>query len=106
MDKLTIIIFSLVSLVSLNVSANELLANADLAAGKVLHNKNCVSCHASSFGGDGSAIYTRDFAKVTTVKGLITQVRNCNTNIGLKWFEDEELNVAAHLNKTYYKFNQ
>ena len=103
MKKLTIIIFSLVSL---NVSANALLAEADLAAGKVLHDKNCVSCHASSFGGDGSAIYTRDFSKVTTIKGLIIQVRNCNTNIGLKWFEDEELNVAAHLNKTYYKFDQ
>ena len=103
MKKLTIIIFSLVSL---NVSANALLAKADLAAGKVLHDKNCVSCHASSFGGDGSAMYTRDFSKVSTIKGLITQVRNCNTNIGLKWFEDEELNVAAHLNKTYYKFDQ
>ena len=108
MDKLTIIkiVVLLVSLTALNTSANELFAKADVAAGKALHDKNCVSCHASSFGGDGSAMYTRDFAKVTSAKGLIAQVRNCNTNIGLKWFEDEELNVAAYLNKTYYKFEK
>ena len=92
--------------ISLNASANALFAKADAAAGKVLHAKNCISCHASSYGGDGSAIYTREYRKVNTSKGLVAQVRNCNTNIGLKWFEDEELNVAAYLNQTYYKFTQ
>ena len=90
----------------ISASANELFAKADVAAGKALHEKNCISCHASSYGGDGSAIYTREYNKVKTSKGLITQVRNCNTNIGLKWFEDEELNVAAYLNKAYYKFEK
>jgi mono/diheme cytochrome c family protein len=98
------IVFVLLALTSLQAGANELFAKADVAAGKALHEKNCISCHASSYGGDGSAIYTRDFAKVTTAKGLIAQVRNCNTNIGLKWFDEEELNVAAYLNQTYYKF--
>jgi hypothetical protein len=32
----------------------------------------------------------------------VQQVRNCKTNIGLQWFEDEELHVAAYLNQTYY----
>jgi hypothetical protein len=100
------LLIALLSLMAFNVSASELFAKADVAAGKALHDKNCVSCHSSSFGGDGSAMYTRDFAKVTDANKLIVQVRNCNTNIGLKWFEDEELNVAAHLNKTYYKFDQ
>jgi mono/diheme cytochrome c family protein len=100
------IVFILFCLLSLNASANELFAKADVAAGKALHEKNCISCHASSFGGDGSGIYTREYAKVKTSKGLVTQVRACNTNIGLKWFEDEELNVAAYLNQTYYKFEQ
>ena len=92
--------------ISLNASANALFAKADAAAGKALHEKNCISCHASSYGGDGSAIYTREYRKVNASKGLVAQVRNCNTNIGLKWFEDEELNVAAYLNQTYYKFTQ
>lgn len=103
MNKTLVLLFSLAAL---NASANELFGKADVAAGKSLHDKHCISCHASSFGGDGSAIYTRDFAKVTDAKKLITQVRNCNTNLGLKWFEEEELNVAAHLNKIYYKFDK
>lgn len=81
-------------------------ADADPAAGKLLVDKNCVSCHASSYGGDGSAIYTRENRKVKTPKGLIAQIRNCNTMLGLKWFEDEELNVASYLNNTYYKFSE
>ncbi len=100
------IAFILFSLICLNATANELFAKADPAAGKSLHDNNCISCHASSYGGDGSGMYTREYPKVKTSKGLVAQVRNCNTMIGLKWFEDEELNVAAYLNKTYYKFDQ
>lgn len=79
---------------------------ADAVAGKALVEKHCISCHASSYGGDGAAIYTRDYRKVKTSKGLAAQVRNCNTMLGLKWFEDEELNVAKHLNQAYYKFTE
>jgi cytochrome c2 len=100
------ILFIFLCLVSLNTSANELFAKADVAAGKALHEKNCISCHASSYGGDGAGIYTREYNKVKTSKGLIAQVRNCNTMLGLKWFEDEELNTAAYLNQTYYKFDK
>lgn len=80
--------------------------SADANAGKALVEKHCISCHASSFGGDGSAIYTRDYRKVKTAKGLVAQIRNCNTMLGLKWFEDEELNAAKYLNQTYYKFTE
>lgn len=80
--------------------------NANEIAGKALVESHCISCHASSFGGDGSAIYTREFHKVNSAQGLVAQVRNCNTNLGLKWFEDEELNVAKYLNTTYYKFTE
>ena len=79
---------------------------ADANAGKVMVEKNCISCHAASFGGDGSAIYTRDYRKVKSAKGLLAQIRNCNTMLGLKWFEDEELNAAKYLNQTYYKFTE
>ena len=96
----------LLSLFSVGANADALFSKADVAAGKALHEKNCISCHASSYGGDGAAIYTREYNKVKTSKGLLVQVRNCNTNLGLKWFEDEELNTAAYLNQTYYKLDQ
>jgi len=89
-----------------NLALAEPFASADASVGKSLVTKNCVSCHAESFGGDGSGIYTREYRKVKTSKGLVAQVRNCNTMIGLKWFEDEELNVAKFLNQNYYKFTE
>ena len=77
-------------------------AGGDAKIGKQMVEKNCIACHASSFGGDGSGIYTRDNHIVKTPKGLIQQIRNCNTNLGLKWFDDEEMHVAAYLNQAYY----
>lgn len=80
--------------------------SADATAGKALVTKHCISCHAQSFGGDGSNIYIRENRKVKSSKALVAQVRNCNTMLGLKWFEDEELNVAKYLNQSYYKFTE
>ncbi len=87
-----------------NIVLAEPFAKADDVAGKALVTINCVACHDESHGNDGSKIYTRDNRKVTSSQGLAAQVRNCNTMLGLKWFEDEEANVAKYLNKTYYKF--
>lgn len=78
----------------------------DPVAGKALVEKNCVSCHAGILGGDGSKIYTRPDHKVKSASALLAQVRSCNTNLDVKMFEDEELNVASYLNKTYYKFDK
>jgi len=91
------------SLLCLTTSAiADPFSGGDAKIGKQMVEKHCISCHASSFGGDGSGIYTREDRIVKTPKGLIQQVRNCNTNLGLKWFDDEELHVATYLNQTYY----
>lgn len=81
-------------------------AKGDPEIGRQLVQKHCISCHASSFGGDGSGIYTREDRRVKNAPGLIQQIRNCNTNLGLQWFEDDELHAAAYLNKNYYKFDK
>lgn len=104
MHKLLIIIF-----LGLGVNtayAENPFAQGDAKIGKAMVEKNCIECHAAKYGGDGSAIYTRDDRKVNTPSQLITQIRNCNTMLGLKWFEDEELHVANYLNQTYYKFDK
>lgn len=81
-------------------------AKGDFNIGKSMVEKHCIACHAERFGGDGSAIYTRENRIVKSSRGLLAQIRNCNTMLGLKWFEDEELHVANYLNKTYYKFEE
>lgn len=89
-----------------NAEQPAIFQNADVSAGEALVNQHCISCHASSYGGDGSEIYTRDFHKVEHAKGLVQQVRNCNTNLDLQWFEEDELNAAAYLNQQYYHFKE
>lgn len=84
----------------------EPFAQGDAGIGKQLVEKHCISCHAGSFGGDGSGIYTREDRKVKNAQGLLQQIRTCNTNIGLQWFEDDEQNVARYLNQNYYHFDQ
>lgn len=96
------LLFALSLLVCINAAHANPFAAGDAKIGKKMVEKNCISCHASSFGGDGSGIYTREDHIIKTSKGLIQQVRNCNTNLGLKWFDDEEMHVAAYLNQTYY----
>lgn len=99
-------LFLLFSITTLHAVANDFFETADVKAGQALVEKNCISCHASSYGGDGSEIYTRAFRKVETSKALVAQVRACNTNLDLKWFEEDEFNAAAYLNKRYYQFEQ
>jgi len=78
---------------------------ADSAKGeKLVAQSNCNACHISLVGGDGTGIYTRADRKVKTASGLSSQVRTCNTMLGTNWFPEDEENVAAYLNQTYYKF--
>lgn len=99
----TVLMFVSIMIASLTVQADP-FAQADAGKGKMLVEKNCISCHASSFGGDGSGIYTREDRIINSSKGLVQQIRNCNTNLGLQWFDDDELNVARYLNERYYRF--
>jgi len=50
-------------------------------------------------------MYTRSPRKINNSATLLAQIRTCNTMIGSKLFEDEELHVASYLNNTYYKFD-
>jgi mono/diheme cytochrome c family protein len=79
-------------------------ADGDPAAGKALHDKSCISCHASMYGGDGSGIYTRADRKTETAQQLAARVSACNANTGAGWFPEDEAHVAAYLNQQFYKF--
>ena len=74
------------------------LADGDLANGKKLFTgSKCDKCH-------GTEVYTRKDRKVTSLASLESQVRRCDSNLNTNWFDDEIIDVTAHLNKNYYKF--
>ena len=83
------------------------LAHADEPSrGKELHQANCVSCHVNMTGGDGSVLYTRNNRRVQSLTGLEAQVRRCESNLELKWFDDDIEAVTKYLNATYYHFDK
>ena len=95
----------LISALCLTASAHAApFEKGDATNGKALADKQCQACHVSLFKGDGSGVYTRADHKVKTPSQLAARISGCNANTGAGWFPEEELDVAAHLNKTYYKF--
>lgn len=76
----------------------------DIKAGKALHDKQCVACHAQRWGGDGSAVYTRPDHKIKDVTALRQRVAGCSAQTGAKFFPEDEANVATYLAQQFYKF--
>lgn len=77
---------------------------ADIKRGKELHDENCVKCHVSMVGGDGTGIYTREDRRIDSLEALNNQVRRCKTSLGVSWPDDQIDDVVAYLNHNFYKF--
>lgn len=77
---------------------------ADIQAGRSLHEKSCVACHASLTQGKPSEVYTRADRRVKSHDALVAQVRRCAATVGPQWSEKDITNVAAFLDATFYKF--
>jgi mono/diheme cytochrome c family protein len=77
---------------------------ADAEKGKNLHAQHCVGCHAGLTAGEPDRLYTRSDRKVKTLDGLREQVRRCELNLGLKWFDEDIDSVTTYLNGTFYRF--
>ena len=78
-------------------------SHGDAKAGKTLVERDCVACHEQKFK-PATAIYTRKDRRVTSAPQLLTQVQVCNTELRAGYFPEDEENVAAFLNETYYRF--
>ena len=77
---------------------------ADMEHGEKLHEAHCKACHVSMSGGDGSLLYTRKNRRIDSLAKLEAQVRRCESNLELKWFEEDIEGVVQLLNTRYYKF--
>ncbi len=97
--------FVLLSALFITVSAQAApFENGDATKGKAIVDKQCSSCHISMYKGDGSGVYTRADHKVKTSSQLKARISGCNANTGAGMFPEDETDVGAYLNKTYYKF--
>jgi cytochrome c5 len=76
----------------------------NVAEGKKLHDQQCAACHAGHFDGDAGKMYTRTHRRVNSAAGLAQMITTCNANLGNAMFPEDEMNIGAYLNATYYKF--
>jgi hypothetical protein len=79
-------------------------AHADAEAGKLLHEKDCIGCHAQRFNGDDKRMYTRPERRVRTPAQLRAQIAVCNTQLNKQYFPEDEENIAAYLDRDFYRF--
>ena len=80
-------------------------ADGDAQAGKKLFDQNkCSGCHIGKMGGDGSAIFTRPNRIVNNPKQLVDRMLVCSGAVGMTLTQQNQHDLGAHLNQTYYKF--
>jgi len=92
-------------LISISLILTINLAQAvDLKNGKIVHDKNCTSCHIAKYGKDGSTIYIRENRFVKNYSMLVQRVKACDINTNAGFHDDEVINVIEYLNSSYYKF--
>ncbi len=84
-------------LISVAASTSAMAAGNEANGKKLFTGSNCSQCH-------GTEVFTRKDRKVTSLAKLEAQVRRCDSNLNTNWFDDEIIDVTAHLNKQYYKF--
>ena len=83
----------------------ESFADGQPETGKKLFDKyQCNSCHNGKMGGDGNAIFTRPNRKVQDPQQLVAQILVCARNVRANFSTQEKLDLAAYLNKNFYKF--
>lgn len=91
------ILLTLITLAGLLISGTSMAAGNNANGKKLFTASKCNQCH-------GTEVFTRADRKVTDLSALEAQVRRCDSNLNTNWFDDEIIDVTAHLNKQYYKF--
>ena len=91
-------------LLALAAAATAATESPDPTQGQKLYKQYCTGCHIRLVGGDGTAIHTRKDSIIHSLSALNQRVAFCSTQINAHLFPDEEADIAAWLNNTFYKF--
>jgi hypothetical protein len=84
-------------LVLLTPSAHAAALPGDSAAGKRLHDANCIGCHETG-------IYTRKDHLIRSLEALKTQLSDCSHAPNKQFSAAETQNIVKYLNDQFYKF--
>lgn len=84
--------------------ANPLAGGDPVAGKKAFDEANCNACHVKITGGEPERLFNRPERKVSDAQALLKLVRFCVSRTGASVFPEDEVNIAAYLNRAYYKF--
>lgn len=103
--RMSLVLACIVALFSVCAHAQPaIFKDADHKLGeKLIADSQCVACHVSKVGGDGSAIY-KPLGRINNASLLRGMVEQCNTELNLGMFPEDVSSVAAVLNRDHYKF--
>lgn len=96
---MTIVRIPLILLTALGFATTLPSIAADSARGQQLFETHCIKCH-------DTGIYKRAQPKVRSWPALLNEVRQWQTEGGQRWSVEEIDDVAAYLNKRFYKFER
>jgi len=95
----------LILLLLINTAHADPFPKGNFAAGKkVFEQTECKRCHIEMVGGDGTEIFTRSDRIALNPTLLQKQIKINGSRTGFNLTAQDELNLAAYLNKLYYKF--
>jgi hypothetical protein len=101
MDKVIVLtgaVAAMLATASTLVDAQTLLAEAD-SRGRLLYETHCIACHTTQ-------VHWRDRKLARDWTGLKEWVARWQTDLGLRWSEQDITEVARHLNQLYYRYPQ
>ena len=104
MRPATLILAATTSLATGPALAADPAPSGDPEAGQALHQEHCMRCHGGIVGGEPNEIYTREDRRIHNYPSLVTQVRRCEVNLNLAWFDEDVDDVATYLNQAFYHF--
>lgn len=92
--------YHLVGLITVFLAASAQAAQVgDSAAGKLIHDTSCVSCH-------DTRVYTRKDRHIQSLDGLKQQLDNCGHAAKVVLSEADKQNLAKYLDDQFYKFSK
>ncbi len=86
-------------LVTTLILSNAAFAENNATNGKILYDKaKCQKCH-------GTEVFTREDRKVKDLEALETQIRMCDSQLSVNWFDEDISDVVAYLKEAFYTFD-
>ena len=102
--KLNLIFALILSLNAAEVMATPFPQGNEQTGKQFFEDNKCDSCHIGKVGGDGKAIFTRPNRLVHNPQDMVRRMRVCSGAIGKTLTPQNEQDLGAYLNQTYYKF--